>query len=70
MLNRKVKLGILLPTRALLISDDEPQNADLILDMAKIVEQAGLDSVWVGDSLTAKTSSRANYNFGSYSCSY
>ena len=50
----KVKIGILLPTRGLLIGDNPPEHADLILEMARRVEAAGLDSVWVGDSLTAK----------------
>lgn len=48
------KLGILLPTRGLIMEAEQPDNADLILSMADRVEQAGLDSVWVGDSLTAK----------------
>jgi alkanesulfonate monooxygenase SsuD/methylene tetrahydromethanopterin reductase-like flavin-dependent oxidoreductase (luciferase family) len=48
----RVKLGVLLPTRSLLLMGDE--NADLILRMAERAEEAGLDSVWVGDSLTAK----------------
>lgn len=50
----KVKLGILLPTRGLLIGDDPPESADGIIELARRVEAAGLDSVWVGDSLTAK----------------
>ena len=50
----KVKLGILLPTRGLVIADEPPESADLIIEMARRVEAAGLDSVWVGDSLTAK----------------
>ena len=48
------KLGILLPTRGLIMDAEQPDSADLILSMADRVEQAGLDSVWVGDSLTAK----------------
>ncbi len=48
------KLGILLPTRGLIMEDQQPDSADPILSMADRVEQAGLDSVWVGDSLTAK----------------
>ena len=48
------KLGILLPTRGLIMDAERPDSADLILSMADRVEQAGLDSVWVGDSLTAK----------------
>ena len=49
-----VKLGVLLPTRGLLLADSPPANADLVLRLAQKVEEAGLDSVWVGDSLTAK----------------
>ena len=50
----KLKLGVLLPTRGLLLGDVAPSNANLVLDLAQKVESAGLDSVWVGDSLTAK----------------
>ena len=49
-----VKLGVLLPTRGLIMAGDHPQDAGLIMDMAQRVEEAGLASVWVGDSLTAK----------------
>ena len=49
-----MKLGVLLPTRGLLLADTPPKNADRIIDLACRVEEAGLDSVWVGDSLTAK----------------
>lgn len=48
------KLGFLLPTRGLLLAEERPQSADRILDLACRAEDAGLDSVWVGDSLTAK----------------
>ena len=50
----KLKLGVLLPTRGLVMRDEQPQNANLVLEMAQRAEAAGLDSVWVGDSLTAK----------------
>ena len=50
----KTNLGVLLPTRGLLLRESRPRNADLILKMAKAVEDANLDSVWVGDSLFAK----------------
>lgn len=50
----KPKLGILLPTRGLLLKGDQPDNADRVFRMARRVEEAGLDSVWVGDSLVAK----------------
>ena len=32
----------------------QPQNIDRLFGLAGTVEQAGLDSVWVGDSLMAK----------------
>ena len=54
MQTHKVKLGVLLPTRGLVMSGDSRRDADLILSLAEVVEEAGLDSVWVGDSLTAK----------------
>lgn len=54
MVRHKLKLGILLPTRGLLLADDPPLDAKLIIDMARLAEDSGLDSVWVGDSLTAK----------------
>ena len=50
----RVKLGYLLPTRGLLLADTPPANADRVLDLARQSEAGGLDSVWVGDSLTAK----------------
>lgn len=50
----KVKLGILLPTRGLVIGDSRPDSADVVIELARRTEAAGLDSVWVGDSLTAK----------------
>lgn len=49
-----VKLGVLLPTRGMLLGETPPTDAGLVLRMAERVEEAGLDSVWVGDSLTAK----------------
>ena len=49
-----LKLGILLPTRGLVMGSDEPPSIAPLIAMAQAVEQAGLDSVWVGDSLTAK----------------
>ena len=47
-------LGILLPTRGLLLNDERPLNAELVLSLAQTAEEAGIDSLWVGDSLTAK----------------
>jgi len=52
--NDKIKLGILLPTRGLLLRGGQPHNIDRIIALAETVDQSGLDSVWVGDSLVAK----------------
>lgn len=52
--SRNINLGILLPTRGLLLTGTPVTDANLILDMAHQAEAAGLHSVWVGDSLTAK----------------
>jgi len=54
MSNGKVKLGMLLPTRGILLGKQPPHTAETVLNLAKQAESAGLDSVWVGDSLTAK----------------
>lgn len=54
MTRSRVKLGVLLPTRGILLADSPPSSANLILGLAEKTEEAGLDSVWVGDSLTAK----------------
>ncbi len=50
----KTQLGCLLPTRGLLLEDRKPTDAESVLRLAAWAEEAGLDSVWVGDSLTAK----------------
>ena len=52
--SRQRKIGYLLPTRGLLLAEERPRNADRIIELACRAEDAGLDSVWVGDSLTAK----------------
>ena len=54
MTDKNLKLGILLPTRGLLMTGERPSDASSIIAMAERAEEAGLDSVWVGDSLTAK----------------
>ena len=50
----RVQLGCLLPTRGLLLADRKPTDAESVLRLAAWAEAAGMDSVWVGDSLTAK----------------
>ena len=49
-----MRFGLLLPTRGLLMQGPQPRNIESILSLAETAEKAGLDSVWVGDSLTAK----------------
>ena len=45
------KLGVLVQPRLLLMGTEAPRNAEPILSLAKRIDDAGLDSVWVGDSL-------------------
>jgi alkanesulfonate monooxygenase SsuD/methylene tetrahydromethanopterin reductase-like flavin-dependent oxidoreductase (luciferase family) len=47
-----VELGVLIPTREAIMSG-RPETAPL-LTMAERAEAAGFDSVWIGDSLTAR----------------
>jgi alkanesulfonate monooxygenase SsuD/methylene tetrahydromethanopterin reductase-like flavin-dependent oxidoreductase (luciferase family) len=54
---RDTKIGILLGTRGLVMAaqrEGRAANADVMLELAERVDQAGLDSVWVGDSLVSK----------------
>ena len=53
-MSKNVQLGCLLPTRGLLLADSKPTDAESVLRLATWAEEAGMDSVWVGDSLTAK----------------
>ncbi len=48
----KAKIGYLIPTRENIMRDQHGVQA--FLDTAKHVEQAGFDSLWVGDSLFAR----------------
>src|SRR5207247_3331263 len=47
-----VEFGVLIPTREAIMSG-RPQTAPL-LTMAERAEAAGFDSVWIGDSITAR----------------
>ncbi len=47
-----VEFGVLLPTREAVMSG-HPETAPM-LSMAERAEAAGFDSVWIGDSLTAR----------------
>lgn len=48
------QIGLLLPTRGVVLKDAARPDVGPILTMARQAEAAGLDSVWVGDSLMAK----------------
>ena len=53
----KPKIGLLLGTRGMVMRaqrEGTPYSADGMLDLAERAEAAGLDSVWVGDSLVSK----------------
>lgn len=47
------RVGILLPTRALLLRGESPTDLEPILTLGEMLEQAGYDGVWAGDSLLA-----------------
>ena len=61
---RPLRIGLLLPTRGLLLQDEGTTSrqelgapsagTELLFSMARRAEEAGLDSIWVGDSLLAK----------------
>lgn len=54
---QRTKIGVLLGTRGLVMKaqrEGRPADADVMLDLAERTEAAGLDSVWVGDSLVSK----------------
>ena len=48
------RLGVLLPTRGFLLTAHGARDPSPVLRLAEQAEAAGLDSLWVGDSLTAK----------------
>jgi alkanesulfonate monooxygenase SsuD/methylene tetrahydromethanopterin reductase-like flavin-dependent oxidoreductase (luciferase family) len=53
----RTKLGLLLGTRGLVMQaqrEGRAADADVMLELAERAEAAGLDSVWVGDSLVSK----------------
>ena len=49
-----MKFGILLPTRRIVMEGGRPEQFGEVIALARTAEESGLDSVWVGDSLTAK----------------
>ena len=57
-----MKFGVLLPSRRLVMESGDPERFREIIDLAQSAEEAGLDSVWVGDSLTAKPRTGAAFD--------
>lgn len=53
-MTRPLQIGLLLPTRGALLGADQREGIRALSQLAARVEAAGWDSVWVGDSLTAK----------------
>ena len=54
MSERKVKLGVLLPTRGVLLWNEGAPEVGPVIDLAVRAEELGYDSVFVGDSVLAK----------------
>ncbi len=53
-MDSRPELGIVLPTRGVVLAGGDDPDAGLVVRMARLAEDAGVDSVWVGDSLVAK----------------
>ena len=64
---QKNKFGILLPTRGVILAQKERPDLRPIFEMARAVEEAGYDSLWVGDSVTAKPRLEALTTLGALS---
>ena len=50
----KTNIGILLPTREIILNDKSPKDASEIFELSSYAESANIDSLWVGDSISAK----------------
>ncbi|MDP6559698.1 MAG: LLM class flavin-dependent oxidoreductase [Candidatus Binatia bacterium] len=55
MANKNLTFGILLPTRGVLLAQKDRPDLKPIFEMASAVEKAGYHSIWIGDSVTAKS---------------
>jgi alkanesulfonate monooxygenase SsuD/methylene tetrahydromethanopterin reductase-like flavin-dependent oxidoreductase (luciferase family) len=53
--DNRIKFGVLLPTREAVMSGRA--DPSLLYRLAERAEELGFDSVWVGDSLTARVPS-------------
>lgn len=50
----KLNFGVLLPTRGVILAQTGVPDLSPVFRLAEAVEKAGYDSVWIGDSVTAK----------------
>ena len=48
------EIGLLLPTRGIIIASTKSPNANEVFELAQSAEKHGFDSVWVGDSVVAR----------------
>jgi len=53
-MSQRTSFGILLPTRGVILAKTPVPDLSPIFDLAAEVERSGYDSVWIGDSVTAK----------------
>src|SRR2546427_9990865 len=49
-----MRIGILIPTRGVVMGSDRRPDVETCWTMARHADQAGYDAVWVGDSIVAK----------------
>jgi alkanesulfonate monooxygenase SsuD/methylene tetrahydromethanopterin reductase-like flavin-dependent oxidoreductase (luciferase family) len=50
----RMRLGVLIPTRGVVMASARRPDVDTCWTMARLADQAGYDAVWVGDSIVAK----------------
>ncbi len=49
-----VEIGLLLPTRGIVLASDKAPDAGEVFELARLAEKHGYDSLWVGDSVVAR----------------
>jgi len=54
-MSNDTQFGILLPTRGVILEKTAVPDLSPVFDLAAEVEKSGYDSVWIGDSVTAKS---------------
>ena len=61
---KKMTFGVLLPTRGVILQARDVPDLSPIFDLAQAAEDTGYDSVWVGDSILAKSRMEALTTMG------